>query len=511
MKRKTLPIVLTSLLLGLVFDWLFYRKVPGISIFLYASLILGSTFYFARRFKSPLNKSIYWLAPVILFFALMVFIRGSLGLAAINILLILYLLLLVVHLAGNPGTKLNQFGFIQYLELIISMPLRIARESFQFLLVALSNRSTTARKSSYAPVVRGILLSLPILFVFLLLLSSADLVFQKYIDALFDFSIAPETVFRWGLIGLVTSLFTGAYALIFMPTSTPETDSAPMKKRFDLGTTESSIILGSVSLLFFVFVVVQLAYLFGGSDQIASTGHTYAEYARKGFFELITVAAISLLLILTIKKSITLRTSKQTLTFKWLSGILIVEVMVIMLSAHMRLNLYEEAYGFTILRLWSHLFILWLAFAFSLLLFHIVKSKSDINFAFPLFISALCFFAVINLINPDAFIAKRNIDRFNEVGKIDLDYLSGLSEDATPAIGGLLDHPNAELQKSAANILDRQKLAPTRHIDDWQSANLARKRADQIFRDSAAKIEAGRTNDKLQELDINEFKEWDRE
>ncbi len=504
MKRKSVPIIITSLLLGFAFDWLFYGKLPGISVFIFTSLILGFTFYLANKFRQPLNKSLYWLAPVILFFSFMLFVRANPFLMVMNIFIVIFLLLLAVRLSHQPGLNLRQYEIFQYVSQVAGMPLRIINESLHFLLGLIGNRTIAASKpskSSAAPIIRGVLLSLPVLVLFLILLSSADLVFKQFVGSLFNPSISPETVFRLGLIGFVASFCAGASALIFMPSSVPDTNQTPDRIRFNIGTTESSVILGSVSLLFFVFVIVQFAYLFGGANHIASTGHTYAEYARKGFFELIAVAALSLLLIMAVKKATVFRTAPTTLVFKWLSGVLIAEVMVIMLSAHMRLNLYEDAYGFTTLRLLSHLFILWLAFAFLMLFVNIVRGKSDQRFAFQVFISLLCFFALINIINPDNFIARQNINRFNRVGKIDLYYLSNLSEDAAPTIAGLLKHPNQNLQKSAANILYKQERRMDSISDHWQSANLSRQRAKRIFRSNAAQIEAGKPYDEYPELD----------
>ncbi|HUP26770.1 MAG TPA: DUF4153 domain-containing protein [Candidatus Limnocylindrales bacterium] len=492
MKRKSVPIIIVSLLIALVFNWFFYGKPPGISVFIFSSLILGFTFYLAQKFRNPLNMAILWLSPVILFFSLMVFVRANEFLAAMNIFIVLYLLAWVVRLGHQPNVNLSHYKVFQYISLLTAVPLRIAGEAVRFLLKLVSGRNTAEKKSSAAPVIRGLILSLPVLVIFLILLSSADLVFKQYVGSLFNPDISPETIFRLGLIGFVASMFMGAYALIFMPTSRPEADHQTSNIKFGLGTTESSVILGSVGLLFFAFVMVQLAYLFGGADQIVATGHTYAEYARKGFFELITVAALSLALILTIKNSTTFLTKQQAFTFKWLSGTLVALVLVIMLSAHMRLNLYEEAYGFTTLRLVSHLFILWLAIAFALLLFHIVREESEGRLASRLFTSALCFFAVINIINPDNFIAQQNINRFNRSGKLDPYYLSNLSEDAAPAIAGLLDHPNKELKDSAANMLYKQQRRVRRLPDNWQSANLSRSHANQIFRSNAAQIEASK-------------------
>ncbi len=489
---KALTITLGSLFLGLVFNWFFYNTLLGISVFIYTALILGGTLFLAWKFRQPLNKTVYWLAPIALFFSLMVYVRANSFLTFINVVLIIYLLLLIARLAGHPTAKLRYFEVPQYLSLAGSMPMRIITEFFRQAKNVVSNRSVIQSKSAYVPIVRGLLLSLPVLFVFLLLFSSADAVFRQYTSSLFAFDVNPETVFRLGLVGFVASLFSGAYALIFMPTSLPSTHDAKSKSTFELGATEALIMLGSVSLLFFAFVAVQLTYLFGGAEQISTTGYTYAEYARKGFFELIAVAAIALLLIWAIKRVTNFSVQVRAKQFKWLSAILVVEVMLIMASAHMRLSLYEDAYGFTMLRLVSHVFILWLAVAFVLLLVNIIREMNENQFAYHLFASAICFFAIFNLINPDAFIARQNIDRFNDTGKLDFYYLRTLSDDAVPEVATLLDHPDETIQKSAASVLHQQKYAANDKPTPWQSANIGRYRSDKIFRDKSGQIEAGK-------------------
>lgn len=499
MKRKIVPIAAISLLLGILFNVLFYGKIPGISVFIYSAAILAATFYLALKFRFNLNTSVYGLALAVLFFSFMVFVRANDFLIVVNILLVLYLLLTVVQVAYQPGKKLSQYRVLEYFNYIGELPLRFLQEFFQVSRRILSNRPTTD-KSSYAPVLRGIILSLPFLVVFLLLLSSADLVFKKYVGSLFDFRLPGENLFEWGLVLFIASLFVGAYALIFMRTSQSANNEPTDDKKFDLGVTEAQIILGSVGLLFFIFVVVQLAYLFGGSDQITSTGYTYAEYARKGFFELIAVAVISFLLIWAVKTSTKARNATQNLALKCLSGALIVEVVIIMYSGHLRLNLYEEAYGFTTLRLLSHLFIGWLVVAFGLLASYIIREEQESRFAFRVFISVLGFFAVINLINPDAFIARRNIARFNETGKLDLYYLSSLSEDAVPTTAKLLDHPNEKLRKNVANMLSRQRGGTENQLKNWQSANLGAHRANRIFEDKAEEFVGA------DDYDYSEFK-----
>src|SRR3989344_3441325 len=157
-----------------------------------------------------------------------------------------------------------------------------------------------------------------------------------------------------------TLVYIGAYSYIFREAKN-QNESPQNNKTSSFSHIESSILLGSVNVLFFVFILVQFAYLFGGEGNISAQGFTYAEYARRGFFELIAVSIISLLLLLAIEKYIIKENENHARGFKILSTALVIQVILIMVSAFTRLTLYEEAYGFTILRFYSHAFIILLA------------------------------------------------------------------------------------------------------------------------------------------------------
>ena len=68
---------------------------------------------------------------------------------------------------------------------------------------------------------------------------------------------------------------------------------------FTLGTVEVGVILGLINLLFLSFVIFQLPYLFGGMELVQNTpDFKLAEYARRGFGELVAVAALVLPMLL---------------------------------------------------------------------------------------------------------------------------------------------------------------------------------------------------------------------
>ncbi len=490
MNKQLAPLLAFSLLLGFLFDLLFYGKAIGISFFIYTlstvALSMLLMVYYKRKFMSSLGL----LLPATILFAAMTFIRASGSLLFFNILAVIYLLLASVHVMSGRQS-IWQLLPEQYIKRVITLPLRFAHETYTSVYKLLRTQSHERPSKNLAPVIRGIVLSLPLLVIFLVLFSSADLVFKKYIGSIFNIHLSPELVFRLGLIAFVSSLFCGAYVLLFTKPAESVMD-VPASPKWRLGTVESTTILGLVGALFLVFVLVQITYFFGGQSNITGAGFTYADYARRGFFELIAVAVISLLLILGLHRSTVRHSLQQKVTFMWLSGILVAEVLVIMLSAHKRLSLYEDAYGFTQLRLYSHLFIVWLAVAFLLVIVYIFFEKRPQQFAFQIFVSLLAFLAILNFINPDAMIARQNIQRYKSTGKIDVFYLTRLSEDAVPTTVALLNDSHANLQKSIAKQLYLTEQATTNANNHWQSFNIARNHAKRILASHHQQLEANK-------------------
>lgn len=483
---KTGLIAGVSLVLGLLFDYFFYGKIPGIAFPLYVILVVAVLFAIANIFKKQISKEVIWILVPLIFFSAMVFVRSSGLLTFLNVVASLLLLLVIAEVSF--GEKVKNFLVGHYVK-IFFLPFKFIRPLFQTLSDLISLRGVNNDRKVLSQVVKGIAMAIPALFIFLLLFSSADLIFQKYVSNLITIDIKPETVFRSILVLIATLIYIGAYSYTFRKTEN-QIAAQQNNKTYSVGHIESSILLGSVNVLFFIFILVQLTYLFGGEGNISSQGFTYAEYARRGFFELIAVAIVSLLLLLTTEKYITKKETDHTLVFKILSTALVVQVILIMTSAFTRLSLYEEAYGFTTLRLYSHAFIILLAVIFCLLLYKIYKDKRENTFAFRAFISIALFLAVMNFLNPDAFIARRNIERFATTGKLDVYYLSRLSDDAVPDTIKVLSISNDDLRKSFARELYwRVQNNDSPYFSKWQSLNISRMKANKILNSKIREIE----------------------
>ena len=172
-----------------------------------------------------------------------------------------------------------------------------------------------------------------------------------------------------------------------------------------LGYVEATIVLGSVVALFAAFVVIQFQYFFGGTTNIHIDGYTYAEYARRGFGELVAVAFFALLMLLTLSAVTKRETETQRRIFSGLGVALVALLLVMLFSAFKRLGLYEEAYGFSRLRTYTHVFLIWLGLLLIVTIALEILRKEHM-FTFAMLIAALGFAISLPILNVDAFIVE---------------------------------------------------------------------------------------------------------
>jgi hypothetical protein len=328
------------------------------------------------------------------------------------------------------------------------------------------------RARSLEPAVRGIFLTIFLVGVFGGLFVSADQAFARIAeDALipeWDLGLMPARV----IVGLLVVALAGAYMLV--PAEGPPSGAARTPYHDGLGRIELVMALGTLNLLFAGFVAVQMAVLFGGRSHVLRTaGLSYAEYARQGFFQLVLVAVLTLGVIATTLWMYGRREASDRRILQGLLGGLCGMTLVILVSASVRLSLYEETYGFTRLRLAVHTTIVWLAILFVLILIAGAMWKGG---WLPRTVALSTAFVMLglNLTSPDAFIAERNVARFEETGEIDAYYASTLGAEAVPA---LLELPEPERTCAVGPIAWRLD----RRSHSWISFNLAELRARELL------------------------------
>ncbi len=447
-QRKTL-LILTAVLAGWAFDLLFWERRPGVSVLIYVVILLAGLFVLAWRERVRVSAWSLVLVPPILFFATMLFMRQEpMTIFVSGLMLAVLMLGLALSLSSGLWPRFSLTDW-----LVGSLRLTAGAFAGVFPLfprktkmmdgagLAKTSEATVHPKTAW-PVVRsiliGLLIALPVLVVFGSLLAMADPVFNDLLTRFFK----NWSEYVWRLVYILTLAYLLAGVYLFSLTRGRETRLIGAEKPWMpafLGGVEAGTVLACVDLLFALFVGVQFAYFFGGQTNINIEGYTYAQYARKGFMELVWVAFLSLLLFLSLN-AVTRRSNRL---HKWLfSGLgigLVALVGVILLSAYYRLNLYESVYGFSRIRTYVHVFMVWLGLLLLATIALELLGKTR-WFALALLMTAVGFGASLSLLNVDGFIARQNVPHLAETqdpGRrvaMDQNYLLTLSTDAVPAM-----------------------------------------------------------------------------
>jgi hypothetical protein len=351
-------------------------------------------------------------------------------------------------------------------------------------------------RRAWLPVVRGMLLAIPIVAVFALLLSSADLMFAGLLRQLIpvDFMAFVQRLLGHGtVILLVGFCLLGGLAYTMWREERPD-QVVPVSPSVSpiIGLTESAVMLNAVNLLFAAFVLIQVPYLFGGQLNIDLGRVTYAEYARRGFGELVATSVLVLGMLLALGALTRRASARDDVIFKVSCTITVGLTMVMLVSAFKRLLLYEVAYGFTEMRVYPHVFMIWLALLLGWFLVTVWFRPG--RFAIGLLVACIGFVATLNVINVDDFIVRQNVQRSEQLGaaafatpnayrgadeRIDPEYLTRLSDDAIPALvetAGRLDYgARAPIDAYLAERYDW--LTQTEDRPGWQASHLGRRRA----------------------------------
>lgn len=528
--KPLLTLVAAALAIGLVCDVLFQQAAWGVNVLLGLALLVAAAALVRRRaaFRAPVRARRVVL-PLLLAasgFAL----RDSPVLIALDSGVLAACVLLGLGCChtgryGEPGIlgSLRFMGATAKDALVGSA--RFVRTDVPQVL-----RSGAPQSAPHVPAVaRGLLLAAPLLLVFGGLFASADPVFAHYLSALLHWDLASVWLrCAWVIAG--TCLAGGVLRLVLRA----EAQAAPARPAPDasLGRVEIAVVLGALDTLFLLFVLVQFRYFFGGRETVQTTvGMTYAAYARHGFFELVTVAGLSLPLLLTLhawqerRASTpeppahpalgtgplpTLQTSdpasersdfRGESLFRGLAGLLLLLLLVVMASALARMSLYRSEYGLTELRVYTTAFMGWLAVVSAWFGLTVLRGRRR-QFAGGAFVSAYAAVAVLFLWNPDARIVGANIalahvSRSDAAPgspdalpgrRFDADYAASLSADAVPALVAALPRLSpADRQALAVRLLRR---TPAPLPADWRAWCWSRRAAAQSLARSHASLAA---------------------
>lgn len=456
--------------------------LPGVGLTLTIYAHLGFV-ALALRGKARYNLTTILLIAATLLLGAFPTIYGNHTLRFLNLLIVWVLMIFTTFLMSNiwESATMRLAPFVSSVATWFLSIFSHIHRPIDALRVFSRTREKGASKK-ILPAALGILLAVTALCIILPLLFSADAIFAKgfsdSIGSIFSFS-APALILRSLTLIIMWPAFFGVLwglARTVKPNQAVTSTATHFARAFRLPAVTTLILLGTLILVYIAFIWVQAVYLFGGRASALAAG-SYSEYARSGFFQLVTVAAINLAVALVAAYSAHSRREVEgglapspvpAILMRGGVILLLVQTGVILVSAFKRMNLYVEVYGLSLLRILTYLGMAFIAVC--LLIVCLYTFYRNINVFGGTFVAGIVLWAGFNLINPEMRIASYNVEHYlsGDIKEMDVNYFYNLSPGVAPIVEDLR---SKVVSREADDVLeyyrDEVKDAP------WQAWSLA--------------------------------------
>lgn len=470
------------------------RAMPwGLNATIGTVALVGTGAWLVRRNDIRHGPDTAWLAITALLLGVAFLRRDAEALAALDMLAMVITLALAA--ASLQGERVSTWYPFDYARGIVTAAFWSVVGSLPLLFRDIEWRELphNARTRHLRSAAFGILIAAPLLVIFAALFASADPVFGGVLSSIF--SLNMDSVIQHTVLFVFWGALTAGYlrwGMLGRPAGLQSPAMKPIESIVPIATA-----LALLNFLFLMFVVVQLRYFFGGASIVEQTsGLTFAEYARQGFFQLVVASGLVLPVLLGADHLVGTGTVAQVRVFRQLAGLLLVLLAVIMASALQRMRLYVQAYGLTDDRLYATAFMVLLIGVFGWFAWTVLRGLRH-RFAFGALMQALAVLAGLHVLNPDAFIVRTNLNRPVAERPFDAPYAASLGADAVPTLIDALPRLNeADRCVVVGRLLDRwstlqsDEWLSARGPDktDWRSWNWSRSRARKLVREQMPQL-----------------------
>lgn len=478
-------IISGSIILSIFQSILFWNKIAGISVFLFTTAAVSFLVYVLHKNKKIQNrKALIFIIPIILL-SITYFLFNNSFFRVTNIIAIIGLIFIMCIYLTKSKIKMPQF-IKNILELIIG-----SIEEIQEVIESLkiNKKEKNENLENIKKIGKSILIVLPVIIIVLILLMTADSIFANMFDGITELiknlTSSEGTIilfFRIVSIVIVFLFIAGFLANLVQDNTLYTRNNNEENKKIQIESITINTMLTILNFIYAIFCTIQIANLF---TQIGNTSDfNYAQYARQGFFQLMFVSIINFAILGISNSNKKEQTPKQKVYTKWMSILILIFTIIIIISAFYRMNLYEQEYGYTYLRLFVY-YILTTELLFMVpCLLYILGKKIDLLKISIIIITVMYIF--INFSNMDSTIAGKNVDRYleNETKReIDISYLIKVTgTDAIPELTKLLNAKDEKVAKRIKDYLEQKKQELQKEKMQWQEFNWSKQNAKNILK-----------------------------
>lgn len=474
MKNRT---TLMTLGLGLLANYLLWDYWSGVCFPLFMTVLVGLTLWKANESAKHMDSGHALLASFSVLFSVFVAIRGAAGLSLANLCLAIYFWLLLSHSIASERSFKN-FGPWDYFYL----PRKLGFGSIGAGSRELSEHSCQAigfsRGTEKEKEIRnGILISIPVIALFLILMVFADQSFQSFVSRIFSW-IADlfknihlfRLMGRTGFIWMVTVSTLGMF--IFFR-QRPETPSEAPEKPKMFSFTSGMVVMGLVNLLFLVFSIFQIKFMLGYAD-----GPIAGMTNRGNFYVMMTIGLLAFLGSCALEGTLKRQSDIELKLYRINAILAVLFTLIVMVSAYYRFTLYENEWGFTIRRFYAHSFVPYVALFYLLLIGKILGRWSRTVFLNSSMILTTGLLLFWNVLSPHAFVARKNGEITAIRGPIVPPvYLQSLSYDAVPELVEQLVKTNRTNSSIESFFFSQKAILEQFPKDSWRSMHWSRQEA----------------------------------
>ena len=387
-------------------------QVLGLNVIIFMIPLLSYLLFYLKENHLILHKKGILLIIPILVLSISFLIYDN-SLKYLNIIGIPLLTIVMIYEIINPITNLED---------LFQKGIYALFKSFDYLISHIKNtveiiKEFLPKKNTKLKRLKSYLIVIPIFLVVLILLSSADLIFASIFKDIIKFLdyLSFEEIVRRVIHFTLIFLFLGAFLLYLKKEkgNVPSTSTGIKVEDFTI-----KLLLTLLNGTYIVFNCIQIFSL--GFHKLPAN-ITYAEYARTGFFQLMIISMINIGIILISKKS------KSSKYIKGMNLLMVLLTFLIMLSSFYRMYLYEQVYGYTLLRIGVYLALVTEAILLIPTIFYILKKDFKV-FKYYLMIPIIIY-TILNLVSIDKIITNRNIALYRQKNKIDIEYLQNENAD----------------------------------------------------------------------------------
>lgn len=433
-----MKILIGALFLSLWQSLLFWKQDLGISVLLFTIPIIWIT---TKLLKGNIkNKKALLISIPIIVLSSTYFIFDNLTFYLINIVLIpiLYLIMIIWAISDFQIKSI-----IYKIILMIFEPLNYIGDVIKTVLKEFNPKEKDEQigeKKEKNNIFKAVCFTGIIALIVIGLLCSADNEFAKIFSTIFkDINIFNVSELTGRIIIIIIAFFY--FAGFFMNMLDKENGLKEFEEEEKIEKKESYTIrmmLTVLNVVYLVFCFTQIKVLF------TEQNIKYSEFARKGFFQLMIVSLINIVMILKANNKNLKETEKQEKYKKTMCIVMVIFTLIIIISAFARMTLYQQNYGYTRLRILVDYTLITEIILLIPTIIYILKNKIDLIKTY--FVIIITMYCLVNFINIDKIIMKNNFNRYKETGYIDLNYIMEMNN--SDLIEQLLELKDTEFKYS---------------------------------------------------------------